>query len=83
MDELNGKKDGTEHVGRQSGSRTENRIAVQHEGVQLREVKSPEFFYDIPCRGRERGNSIGIIFTQLSQDTFLIGGMAARIKRFQ
>ena len=33
--ELNGKKDGMEHVGRQSGSRTENRIAVLHEGVQL------------------------------------------------
>ena len=51
--ELNGKKDGTEHVGRQSASRTENRIAVLHEGVQLREVKSPEFFHDTPCRGRE------------------------------
>ena len=33
--ELNGKKEGTEHVGRKSGSRTENRIAVLHEGVQL------------------------------------------------
>lgn len=51
--ELNGKKDGMEHVGRQSGSRTENRIAVLHEGVRLGEVKSPEFFHDIPCRGRE------------------------------
>lgn len=31
--ELNGKKDGTEHVGRQSGRRPENRVAVLHEGV--------------------------------------------------
>lgn len=31
--EFNGKKDGTEHVGRKSGSRTENRISVLHEGV--------------------------------------------------
>ena len=28
--EFNGKKDGTEHVGRKSGSRTENRISVLH-----------------------------------------------------
>lgn len=48
--ELNREKDGTEHVKRQSGSRTENRIAVLHQGVQLREVKSPEFFHDIPGR---------------------------------
>lgn len=81
--ELDGKKKGTEHIGRQSGCRPENRIAVLHEGVQLREVKSPEFFHDIPCRSRERGNSIRIIVTQLSQDTLLIGGMTARIKRFQ
>jgi hypothetical protein len=34
--ELNGKKEGTEHVRRQSGSRTESRIAILHEGVQFR-----------------------------------------------
>ena len=76
-------KDRTEHIGRESGFRTQNRIAVLHEGIHFRKVKVPEHFHNVPGMGRERGSSIRIIFTQLRQDTVLIGGMAANIYRFQ
>ena len=76
-------KDRTEHIGRESGFRTKNRIAVLHEGIHFRKVKVPELFHNVPGMGRERGSSIRIIFTQLRQDTVLIGGMATDIYRFQ
>ena len=76
-------KDRAEHIRRESGFRTKNRIAVLHEGIHFRKIKVPEFFHNVTGMGRERGSSIRIIFTQLRQDTVLIGGMATNIYRFQ
>ena len=76
-------KDRTEHIRREPGFRAKNRIAVLHKGIHFRKVKVPELFHNVPGMGREGGNGIWIIFTQLRQDTVLIGGMAANIYRFQ
>lgn len=76
-------KDRTEHIRRESRFRAKSRIAVLHEGIHFRKVKVPELFHNVPGMGREGGNSIWIIFTQLRQDTVLIGGMSANVNRFQ
>ena len=76
-------KDRAEHIRRESGFKPQNRIAVLHEEIHFRKGKVPEFFHNVPGMGRERGSSIRIIFTQLSQERVLIGGMAANINRFQ
>lgn len=72
-----------EHIRGEPWCGSEDRIAVSHESVQLGEVKCPEFFHDIPSGSRQGGSSIRIIFTELCQDMFLVGGMSARIIRFQ
>lgn len=76
-------KDRVENIGREPGFRAKNRIAVLDEGIHFRKVKVPELFHNVPGMRRERGSSIRIIFTQLRQDTVLIGGMSAKIYRFQ
>lgn len=81
--ELHGKEDGAEHVGREPGSGAEIGITVAHDGINLREVKSPELLDDFPGGGGKGRSGIRIIFTELIQDTFLVGGMAANVNRFQ
>lgn len=81
--EFHGKQDRAEHIRGEPWCGSEDRIAVSHESVQLGEVKCPEFFHDIPSGSRQGGSSIRIIFTELCQDMFLVGGMSARIIRFQ
>ena len=76
-------KERTEQIRRESRFGAKSRIAVLHEGIHFRKVKVPEFFYNVLGMGRERGSGIRIIFTQLRQDTVLIGGMAANVNRFQ
>lgn len=80
---FHGKQDRTEHIRRKPWWRTKVRITVSHQGVQVREVKVPEFLNDLPCRSGERRSSIRIIFAQLFQEIFLVGGMTARVARFQ
>lgn len=75
-------KDRTEHIGREPGCRAKSRIAVLHEGIHFRKVKVPELLHNVPSMCRERGSSIRIIFTQLRQDTVLIGGMSANVYGF-
>ena len=81
--ELHGKEDGAEHVGREPGSGSEIGITVAHDGINLREVKCPELLDDFPGGGGKGGSGIRIIFTELNQDTILVGGMAANVNRFQ
>lgn len=80
---LHGEEDGTEHVRRKPWLRAEIRVAVPHDGVGIREVKVPEFLHDLPCRCRKGINSIRIVFTELFQNTDLVGGMTANVNRFQ
>ena len=81
--EFHGKQNGAEHVRRKSWCRAEIRIAVSHQNIHRGEVKAPEPFHDLPGGSREGRKGIWIVFTQLCQDTFLIGGVSAGIKRFQ
>ena len=81
--ELHGKENGAEHVGRKPWLRAEIRIAVLHNGVYFGEVKVPEFLHDFPCGSRKGVSGIRIIFTELLQNTVLVGGMTANVNRFQ
>ena len=81
--ELHGKQIGAQHIRRKARRRTEHRILILHELVDRGKVKVPEQFHDFPCSRVKRSIRIRIIFTKLIQDTVLIGGMAARINRFQ
>lgn len=80
---LHREQDGAEHVRRKSRWRTKVGIPVLHEGINGGKVKGPKFFHYAPGGRREGRSSIWIIFTQLCQDTVLVGGMAAGMKRFQ
>lgn len=80
---LHGEQDGVEHVRRKSWRRAKVGIPVLHEGINGGKVKGPKFFHNAPGGRREGRSGIWIIFTQLCQDTILVGGMTAGIKRFQ
>ena len=80
---FNRNKDSAKHVGREPWFRAKDRIAVLHKIINWWQIKIPKLIKDLP-RGRREGScSIRIIFTKLSQDTFLIGGMTADVNRFQ
>ena len=80
---FNRHKDRAKHVGRKSWLRTKDRISIIHKIINFWQIKIPKLIENLPGRRRQRRSSIRIIFTKLSQDTFLIGGMTADVNRFQ
>ena len=68
---------------RESWFRAKDRIPILHKFINLWQIKIPKFINDLPGGRRKGSSSIRIIFTKLSQDTILIGGMTANVNRFQ
>ncbi len=80
---LHGEEDRTEHVRREPWLRIEIRVAILHNEVGFREVKVLELFHVLSCGSRKGIGDIRIVFTQLFQNTFLVGGMSANVNWFQ
>lgn len=64
--EFHGKEDRAEHVGRKPWFGAEVGIAASHEGIQMGEVKVPEFFDNLPGGRGEGGSSVRIVNRKLS-----------------
>ena len=68
------------HAARGSGFGAEDRILISQPGIGVGKVEVSETFNDIPSTAGN-GIRVGIIFTKISNNKVLIGGMTARINR--
>jgi len=78
--EIKGKQIGTVHAGRGSGSGAEDRILIPQPDIGVGKIEVPEAVNDIPSTAGD-GIGVRIIFTKISNNKVLIGGMTARINR--
>lgn len=81
--EFHGKQIRAQHIRRKPWFRAEDGITILHDLIYRRKVKIPKMFHHFPGGMVKRRICIWIIYTELSQDTVLIGGMAADVNRFQ
>lgn len=78
--QLQSKKIGAQHAGREPGFRAKNRVTLLHNGIRQGEIQIPELHDIIPgAFGKRKG--IRIKFEEIGYESILIGGMAARITR--
>ena len=80
---FHGKQVGTQHIRRKPWFRAKDGIAILHGKINRGEVKRPKLRNHCPGSSVKSGIGIWIVFTELSQDTVLIGGMPASIIWFQ
>ena len=78
--ELQRKQVGAQHAGREAWFRSQNRVALLHNGIRKGKIKKPELHDIVPgAFGTRKG--IWIKFQEIGYESILIGGMAARITR--
>ena len=78
--QLQSKKIGAQHAGREPGFRPQNRVALLHNGISLGKIQIPEL-YDIIQGAFRKYEGIRIKLNEIGYESLLIDGMAARITR--
>ena len=78
--QLQSKKIGAQHAGREPWLRAKNRVALLHNGISLEKIQIPELHDIIPGAFRKH-EGIRIKLNEIGYESILIGGMAARITR--
>ena len=78
--ELQRKQVGAQHAGREAWFRSQNRVALLHNGIRKGKIKKPELHDIVPGTfGKNKG--IRIELKEIGYKGILIGGMTARITR--